>query len=139
MTTLWQRMGAIFGNQWELNFGSVGCDTYRTWFDALKGYSEAQIGTGVNACREWDSGFVPHLGQFARLCLAKTTRGENFTEVRMAREAGLAQLTKQRPEDTAATRHEKQRIADMRRGIEPETKAESYHKLDLHIRWGALP
>lgn len=138
MTRLWQRMGEIFGNQWELNFGKPGGPSYRTWTEALARYSEQQIRNGLEQCRLWDSGFIPHLGQFAKMCLTKQTTGPNFTEARLTaeRDLGLAQLTKPAPGDSVVASREKARIKAMFAGAEPETKAESYRLLNCHVRYG---
>lgn len=140
MTRLWQRMGEIFGNQWELNFGKPGGPSFTTWTEALAGYSELQIRNGLEQCRTWDNGFVPHLGQFAKLCLTKRDNGPNFTAERLKRDGDvpLAQLTKQRPGDSEITKREKARIRGILAGAEAETKEESYRNLGLHKRWGPL-
>lgn len=139
MTTLWQRMGEIFGNQWELNFGKPGGSSYRTWCEGLAEYSEAQIRNGLDQVRRtFDSGFVPNLPQFARLCLTHEKRGQDFTQERIKREVPLAQLTAQRPGDSAISAREKARIKGILAGAEAETKEESYRLLGLHVRWGGL-
>jgi len=139
MTTLWQRMGEMFGNQWELNFGKPGGPSYLTWTEGLAGYSEAQIRNGVEHCRTWDSkGFVPNLPQFAGLCLTRRSVGPNITAERIEREANTPLLEKLRHSaNTPIAKHELGRIERIMAGEEVETKEESYRKLGLHVRWGS--
>jgi hypothetical protein len=140
MTRLWQRMGEIFGNQFELNFGRPGGSTYYTWLEALAQYSEQQLRNGLEQCRQWDSGFVPHLGQFAKLCLTKQRIGPNFTEERLARGKCIAGVLEHlgKRAHTEAAKAELERILRIVAGEEVETFAESYRKLDLQLRWGPL-
>ena len=69
MVTLWQRMREIFGNVWELNYGSADSKSLETWAIGLAEYSVDQIKRGVEQCKRWDKPFPPNLGQFAKLCL----------------------------------------------------------------------
>lgn len=140
MTRLWQRMAEIFGQQWELNFGRPGGPSYRTWLDGLADYSEAQLANGLAHCRTWDSGFVPHLGQFAKLCLTKTSVGPNFTEERLARGKGVAGVLEHlgKRATTEAAKAELARILALLAGEGDESKADCYRKLDLQLRWGPL-
>lgn len=138
MTTLWQRMAEIFGNQWELNFGKPGGSSYGTWKAGLADYSEMQLKNGLEQCRQWDSSFIPHLGQFARLCLTKRDHGPNFTEERIQRgEKPLLEKLRHNA-TTPIAKRELARIEAILRGEGVETKAESYHNLGLHRRWGPL-
>ena len=141
MTTLWQRMGEIFGNQWELNFGAAGGSAYQTWTSGLADYSEEQIRNGVEQCRKWTSSFIPHMGQFIELCTVKRTDKPNFTDLRIAEEkrtgAGLdgmiEHLSKHALSETA--KRELDRMRRIIAGEDIESFEESMTNLGLHRRW----
>ena len=140
MTTLWQRMTEMFGNQWELNFGPPGSGTFDTWTAGLAGYSEEQIKNGVEQCRHWDSGFVPNLGQFSKMCLTKRTDKPNFTDRRIENEKKANSLIGHLSShaDSPIKKQELERMKAIMRGEDVETKDESMTNLGLHRRWGAL-
>ena len=140
MTRLWQRMGELFGNQWELNFGKAGGPSYRTWMEGLADYSELQLKNGLEQCRTFDSGFVPNLPQFARLCLTHEKRGPNFTEERIERERDVPLLEKlKRNANTPIAQHELARILRILDGEHVETRRESWDNLGLSKTHGAAP
>ena len=130
MTTLWQRMAEIFGNQWELNYGGPDGGSIATWTNGLADYSEDQIRHGVQQCLKWESGFIPNLGQFARMCLTKPK--QNFTDERIAREVTTAQLVKPKRGDSEVAKREKERMRRIMAGEDIESKEESIRKLGLN-------
>lgn len=139
MVTLWQRMREIFGNVWELNYGTADQGSIETWAAGLSRYSENQIKMGVEQCRLWDNSFPPNLGQFARLCLTKTYAPKTEQPVK-----AIADLTKAKPGDSAIAKREKKRMAAIPHsptGREPsdddvEHFNDSYRNCNLQSRWG---
>ena len=133
MVTLWQRMREMFGNVWELNYGTADGKSIETWAAGLADYSENQIRKGVKQRSKWDKPFPPNLGQFARLCLIKSYQPPTPP----SKVKSLQDLTKTRPGDTAIAKRERARVAKILRGEDVETKEESMEVLKLHARWGA--
>ena len=119
MVTLWERMSDIFGNTWGLNYGTPGGRSMQTWMAGLSEYSETQIKTGVEQCRNWPGSFPPNLGQFAKLCLTKTPGPKPDHKQLEA------------PRTDAVRQAEIVRQAGIRAGECGETKAESMEKLGL--------
>ena len=138
MVTLWQRMAEIFGNQWELNYGAVNQSAFRTWTEGLAAYSEQQIAQGVKQCSRWESGFLPNLGQFARLCLSGKPAETVEAEHRVSEVKSLEDFTRRKRTDSPIAAAEKEKIRRILAGEEVETKAESYAKLHLPRLWGRL-
>lgn len=140
MERLWTRLGEIFGNPWELNFGKVGGSAFDTWAEGLANYSEQQLAHGIRQAATWDSGFVPNLGQFCKLCLSAKPQETIEAEQRIARDSEIKSLedfTKRKRTDSPIAAREKDRMRRILAGEDIESKDESYKKLKLHARWGA--
>jgi hypothetical protein len=138
MVALWERMGQLFGPQWETWYGTVDTQTIRSWQRSLAEFSEQELAGAIKACESWEEKFLPTYPQCRALCMsARAKLRPNWTAERIEREVPVAQLTAQRPADTELTREQKERIAAIQRGAEVETKEEAYRKLGLHVRWGA--
>lgn len=144
MTALWNRMTGFFGAAWVSSYGEVGGEGFKTWMDALGILTEDKIARGVKSCMEWTGDFPPNVAQFSKLCMtARPEEKPNYTERRMGREKAegksvnmLEHLARHAVSPTA-----KAELDKMRRivaGEEVETKEESYQKLGLIKRWGAL-
>lgn len=74
ISRLWERMTALYGSRWVLEYGNaqradgeleVVADL---WADALDGLNNDQLGAGLRACIDRDSGHPPSLPEFLRLC-----------------------------------------------------------------------
>ena len=133
MVTLWERMADIFGNTWPLNFGAPGGRSMQTWAAGLSEYSENQIRTGVELCRNWANPFPPNLGQFAKLCLTKAPASTPPpSEIKK-----LSDLAKPNRADSPIAKREKERMRRIMAGDqEVESKERSMELLGLHARWG---
>ena len=144
MTALWNRMTGFFGAAWVSSYGEVGGEGFNTWLDALGILTEDKIARGVKSCMEWTGEYPPNVAQFTKLCM--TTRPEekpNYTERRIEQEkqtgqkVGLMEHLK-RKATTPTAKREIERMERILAGEEVETRAESYDKLGLARRWGAL-
>lgn len=81
MERLWDRMQALYGSRWLLEYGQVTANgrlatIAEIWATALDGASNAQIATALRKCLERDKESPPTLPEFLRLCGARFNRAE---------------------------------------------------------------
>lgn len=67
MVDVWEKMGDIFGQLWENNFGNADGSGIQTWTAGLAHYSETSIRAAVDLMKAWPSKFPPTLGEFAEI------------------------------------------------------------------------
>lgn len=74
MIRLWERMTALYGSRWALEYGPALSDAgslanlAELWADAMDGLSNEQIAAGIRACVDRESPHPPRLPEFLRLC-----------------------------------------------------------------------
>lgn len=76
MERLWDRMQALYGSRWLLEYGQVTTNgrlatIAEIWATALDGASNGQIAAALRKCLERDKDSPPTLPEFLRLCGAR--------------------------------------------------------------------
>lgn len=74
MARLWERMAALYGSRWELEYGPVASPTgdlaplAAIWAEALADFTGESIATGLRKCLDREADHPPTLPEFLRLC-----------------------------------------------------------------------
>lgn len=74
LTRLWERMAAMYGSRWELEYGPVAtpqgavAPLAAIWLESLAKVPSEAIATGLRKCMDRDSDRPPTLPEFLRLC-----------------------------------------------------------------------
>lgn len=82
MTRLWERMAALYGSRWELEYGPVASQDggmaplASIWMEALSEVSNDALATGLRRCVDRDVFTPPSLPEFLRLCGRSPRRNE---------------------------------------------------------------
>lgn len=75
MTTLWARMGEIFGAKWVNQYGDLDGSAFETWTQVLHDLEPAQIKQGfINLCRD-NPQFIPDALEFREYCVSMASFG----------------------------------------------------------------
>ena len=78
LTRLWERMAAMYGARWELEYGPVAtpqgaiAPLAAVWLEALGEVPNEAIAVGLRKCMDRDSDRPPTLPEFLRLCGRRT-------------------------------------------------------------------
>jgi hypothetical protein len=68
MVSLWTRLQALYGSQWEKSHGELGGKTFNEWKGALTKFKPEQVKRGLQAIVDEASEYPPNLIKFLRLC-----------------------------------------------------------------------
>ena len=74
LTRLWERMAAMYGARWELEYGPIAAPNgdvaplAAIWLESLAEVPSEAIATGLRKCMDRDSDRPPTLPEFLRLC-----------------------------------------------------------------------
>ena len=82
MTRLWERMAALYGTRWEMEYGPVASPSGSIaplagiWLEALVDVSNDALAAGLRRCMDRDAFTPPSLPEFIRLCGRSPRRHE---------------------------------------------------------------
>lgn len=82
MTRLWERMAAMYGARWEMEYGPVGspdggmAPLAGIWMEALADVGNDALAAGLRRCMDRDAFTPPSLPEFLRLCGRSPRRNE---------------------------------------------------------------
>jgi len=131
-------MTELFGQQWVKSYGESDGSTRPAWQGALGEFSANEVAAALKSCEDWESKFPPTFPEFKALCTSARAKARpNWTEQRISSGRPLMTVLREK----ATTPIAKEELAKMDRimaGEGPETREESYRKLRLARRWGAL-
>lgn len=74
LTRLWERMAALYGSRWELEYGPIAAPNgdvaplAAIWLESIAEVPNDAIATGLRKCMDRDSDRPPTLPEFLRLC-----------------------------------------------------------------------
>lgn len=74
LTRLWERMAAMYGSRWELEYGPIAtpqgavAPLAAIWLESLVEVPNEAIATGLRKCMDRESDRLPSLPEFLRLC-----------------------------------------------------------------------
>lgn len=74
LTRLWERMAAMYGSRWELEYGPIAtangavAPLAAIWLESIAEVPSDAIATGLRKCMDRDSDRPPTLPEFLRLC-----------------------------------------------------------------------
>lgn len=132
MVAMWHRMSTFFGSIWESQYGGVNDQGISSWSGALGEFTVEELGGAIGECQKWDGKFPPTFPEFRALCQSARSKSRpNWTEQRIEREVGVAQLVKPKRGDSAIARRYKAMIRDMLAGEYDETVEESQARLKI--------
>jgi len=124
----------LYGRQWEASFGHVDGAAYLAWRQALGAYTPRDIKRGLEHVIEEGADHPPNLVKFLRLCrkvVPPTTISEHPDYGQMK-----ALAWTRCPADSPVVAREKDRMTELRKGGDVETKERSWMVLGLGARWG---
>lgn len=82
ITRLWERMAAMYGARWEMEYGPVSSQgggmapLACIWLEALAEVSNDALAAGLRRCMDRDAFTPPSLPEFLRLCGRSPRRNE---------------------------------------------------------------
>lgn len=68
LSRLWERMSAMYGSRWALDYGPANGTLAAIWSEALAEVGNDAIADGLRACMDRESEHPPSLPEFLRLC-----------------------------------------------------------------------
>lgn len=74
LTRLWERMAAMYGTRWEMEYGPIAtpqgaiAPLAAIWLESLTEVPSDAIATGLRKCMDRDNDRPPTLPEFLRLC-----------------------------------------------------------------------